>query len=950
MGSELFFYANSPDAGYEPHVTNADGSSATLLVDLKPGLQTSSYSYSGPVAYEGRIFFGADDGVYGEELFVTDGTAAGTTRLSDIYAGGTDASPESLVISGGNVFFSAWAPDTFREIYISDGTDSGTQLLRDIFPGAVSSYPDDLVDLKGTLLFVALTEATGFEPFVSDGTTAGTQLLADLVPGSDPSNTRFVADAILGDTMFFTIDTGDLGDELWKTDGTTAGTELVKIFETDLSDTLTDPVVDDLITVNGTLFFTVSPSYYLQSDINNLWRSDGTAEGTHQIGPVLGDGSIGVSQSLYAVELTPLSNSVIFSGDAATGEGQELMISDGTDAGTALVIDIYPGSNGSYPEHFTPINDGSRLVFAANDGVHGDELWITDGTAPGTYLLADIDPSGGSSPFGFTAANGLVYFSANDGTHGRELWVTDGTAEGTHLVEDLVPGTGSSNPGQLTAFATNAAPTLTGLSSANVDENSATGTLVGLVQASDPDGDALSLSLTDSAGGLFALDGNSLVVNGVLDFEGASSHNITLEVSDPGGLSDSASFTITVNDINEPPSLLSLTGLDVDENSATGTVIGTVQASDPDDDTLSLSLTDNAGGLFALDGNNLVANGALDFESAASHDITLEVSDPGGLSDSATFTITVNDLSDEEPTGGVTLVGTSGDDELTGTPYADLLTGEDGNDTLDGGAGDDGLFGGAGDDLILGGTGDDNIGGSDGKDSVDGGAGDDLMGGGTGDDIMEGGSGDDFMGGGQDNDTVDGGEDNDVVNGGPGDDSMIGGDGNDTMGGSFGADTIEGNGGNDDMGGGAGQDQISAGAGNDSVGGGEANDVITGGGGDDFLAGGGRDDRIDGGTGNDTINGGDGDDTMTGGSGADVFVWNFFKDGDEDTITDFEDGIDSFRMVGVENAPGSGLAGKVAALNITNTAGGALIDYQGHTVLIEGVAAADLTVEDFTFL
>ncbi|MDU8913440.1 calcium-binding protein [Aestuariicoccus sp. MJ-SS9] len=296
--------------------------------------------------------------------------------------------------------------------------------------------------------------------------------------------------------------------------------------------------------------------------------------------------------------------------------------------------------------------------------------------------------------------------------------------------------------------------------------------------------------------------------------------------------------------------------------------------------------------------------------------------------------------------GTVDLTGDGGTADTTG----DTLIGTEGDDNLEGGNFDDAIFGLTGNDTLSGLGGDDNIGAAAGDDLVYGGGGDDLMGGGTGDDVMEGGSGDDFMGGGQDNDTVDGGEDNDVVNGGPGDDSMIGGDGNDTMGGSFGADTIEGNGGNDDMGGGAGQDQISAGAGNDSVGGGEANDVITGGGGDDFLAGGGRDDRIDGGTGNDTINGGDGDDTMTGGSGADIFVWNFFKDGDEDIITDFEDGIDSFRMVGVENAPGSGLAGMVAALNITNTAGGALIDYQGHTVLIEGVAAADLTVEDFTFL
>ncbi|MDU8914101.1 calcium-binding protein, partial [Aestuariicoccus sp. MJ-SS9] len=283
-------------------------------------------------------------------------------------------------------------------------------------------------------------------------------------------------------------------------------------------------------------------------------------------------------------------------------------------------------------------------------------------------------------------------------------------------------------------------------------------------------------------------------------------------------------------------------------------------------------------------------------------------------------------------------------------PADQTLIGTDDADDLTGNEGDDNIFGLGGDDTLDGAGGNDNIGAGPGDDLLRGSAGDDLMGGGTGNDDMDGDAGNDFMGGGQDDDTVDGGIGNDVVNGGPGNDLLIGGDGNDTMGGSFGSDTIQGNAGNDDLGGGSGQDSISAGAGDDSVGGGEANDVITGGGGNDFLAGGGRDDDIDGGLGNDTINGGDGDDTMTGGEGADVFVWNFFKDGDADVITDFEDGVDSFRMVGVENAPGSGLAGKVAALNITDTAGGALIDYQGHTVLIQGIAAADLTTEDFTFL
>ncbi|SFN63720.1 Hemolysin-type calcium-binding repeat-containing protein [Roseovarius lutimaris] len=364
------------------------------------------------------------------------------------------------------------------------------------------------------------------------------------------------------------------------------------------------------------------------------------------------------------------------------------------------------------------------------------------------------------------------------------------------------------------------------------------------------------------------------------------------------------------------------------------------------------------------------------------------------------------------------LNGTPGDDVLLGAVLNDTLNGEAGNDRLEGRAGDDilnggdgsdALLGGVGDDTLDGGAGDDNLAASDGNDVVNGGDGKDLIGGGVGDDILNGEDGNDFMGGGQDNDLMDGGLGNDVVNGGAGDDTISGGAGNDTMGASLGtdvvnggegnddlgggagqdtidagagddsvgvrvvidggagndtmgaslgADVVNGGEGNDDLGGGAGQDTIDAGAGDDSVGGGEGNDSILGGDGNDFLAGGGRNDVIDGGLGDDTINGGDGDDVMTGGEGADVFVFNFFKDGDEDVIADYEDGVDSFliRLVNLDTGEanidngGNGLQGFVDALNITDTAAGAQMDIGGHLVTVEGMAAADLTLDDFAFI
>ncbi|WP_297771335.1 calcium-binding protein [uncultured Roseovarius sp.] len=304
------------------------------------------------------------------------------------------------------------------------------------------------------------------------------------------------------------------------------------------------------------------------------------------------------------------------------------------------------------------------------------------------------------------------------------------------------------------------------------------------------------------------------------------------------------------------------------------------------------------------------------------------------------------------------LSGVWGDDTIRGGDGDDMIIGEAGADHLEGGRGNDSVLGVDGDDTLLGGDGDDELAGSDGNDVVNGDAGNDNMGGGTGDDTMDGGIGNDTMGGGLGDDVMYGGVGDDRLEGGAGDDTLNSGAGNDMIGGSFGDDVLDGGDGQDDLGGGAGQDTIDGGAGDDSVGGGEGDDLITGGDGSDFLAGGGRDDRIDGGTGDDSINGGDGDDVMTGGAGADVFVFNFFNEGDDDVITDYEDGIDSFliRTSHIETGEiildngGNGLQGFVDALGITDTRLGAQMDIDGHLVVVEGVSAADLTLDDFQFI
>jgi ELWxxDGT repeat protein len=114
----------------------------------------------------------------------------------------------------------------------------------------------------------------------------------------------------------------------------------------------------------------------------------------------------------------------------------------------ALVKDVntVPASilpNNTYDNSFF-CECGNFLYFIPKTEL-GNELWRTDGTEVGTQLLKDIYPGsqdGASS--GFVCQNNLLYFGGNNLDNGYEPWVTDGTAEGTHILVDINPGPASS--------------------------------------------------------------------------------------------------------------------------------------------------------------------------------------------------------------------------------------------------------------------------------------------------------------------------------------------------------------------------------------------------------------------------------------------------------------------------------------------------------------------------
>lgn len=515
VNGALLFAATDEAHGRELFRTDGTQAGTSLVSDLRPGPLSSN-----PVIFANlgtRVVVGVETGQAGMQLWVTDGTTAGTTKIFDGYVcaprraavvgssfyfcassatagGGTtklwqsDGTASGTVIAanvaaagpivslGGVLYFSAYASGT-RNLYRYDGASNGavvTTAVRNI---------DALTVLGSKLFFFGSDTSGGPEPWISDGTEAGTLRLADITPGATGS-WGGVPPVILGGQAFFVATQPTTGTELWKTDGTSAGTAVVK----DIFPGTPSSFPTSLRAIGSKLYFAADDGFKGREP----WVSDGTAAGTKRIADVrVGADGAGVTGPR---EFTAVGSTVYFSASDGT-HGYELWKTDGTEAGTSMVVDTFTGDADAYPDHLFAF--GSSLAYACADDTTAAELCFSDGTAAGTGVrvraasgtgdgvLGSVVAGGATSPLFFagratharstlsdpyglwasdgTAAGtvsltttkatvltgvsdpvivgGVAYFRARTEKEGVELWRSDGTAAGTKLVRDIAPGT-----------------------------------------------------------------------------------------------------------------------------------------------------------------------------------------------------------------------------------------------------------------------------------------------------------------------------------------------------------------------------------------------------------------------------------------------------------------------------------------------------------------------------
>jgi ELWxxDGT repeat protein len=423
------FTADDGVHGYEPWISDGTTAGTAMMIDLD-ARNTGSVALPTVVAAlgDGRTLFTANDGddtVTGGpyRLWITDGTPAGTTRVTPL------ARPPGPMTVLGGVAYWVENPQTGVEkrIWRSDGTAAGTRLAVPNFRAESGS----LVRFGDALYSIGRFDgdaAVGL--FRTDGTPGGTVRVTTFPTDQFTAGGNLV---VVGEALYFTV-TRNLQalttSQLWRSDGTETGTVKLRDFPAAGNGAIPSQLVD----AAGTLYFLVN-GFFLAPP--QLWRSDGTASGTVLLR------SFHIQTGTDVPTLTAVGGTVYVAA-AGTVEGDvELWKSDSSMVDAERVKDIYPGNTGSFPR--TLRAGGGRLLFSAADPEGGRELWVSDGTTAGTTRVIDLRPGAlGSDPTVWGLAGGRVYFTATDGVRGRELWSTDGTEAGTVLVQDINPGADSS--------------------------------------------------------------------------------------------------------------------------------------------------------------------------------------------------------------------------------------------------------------------------------------------------------------------------------------------------------------------------------------------------------------------------------------------------------------------------------------------------------------------------
>ena len=385
-GKGIAFIANDASTGQEVWFSDGTPAGTHVLFETVPGPGGLWVKDANAVGQ--RIYLYAQGAVLGG-LYVSDGTTAGTSRISNIIvspSGPGHAGYRHIIpTSDQRLFLNAYLPGTISDPWITDGTPAGTRVLKAISKETDShSSPSTAHALGDGFAYLAFDDQYWTEFRISSGTPWKTRLLKDIFPTKGTDRPEKVITG--AGRLWFVVSLSSSNYQIWTSDGTTAGTRQVTQFPTASSNQRIQP----LGTLGKELYFLA----WTRDKGLELYVSDGTNS------RLFYDSVVGMGFETYT-SFCFTGGKLWFSHEHAGTKVAPLMMSDGSKPVHVQNAQGEPQVRGKIA------GEGPFVWFEGEDALKKRGLWRSDGTAAGTQQVASF----GQDPL---AADGKVWFRTYD--------------------------------------------------------------------------------------------------------------------------------------------------------------------------------------------------------------------------------------------------------------------------------------------------------------------------------------------------------------------------------------------------------------------------------------------------------------------------------------------------------------------------------------------------------